>query len=89
MLSPDFEYSFFRVLPMIRQDARVTAERRTLFQHTDFSDIWKDAQDARTAFLRARVEALICQIRRALINQVDMGIASPSAHRNAGTPDAG
>ena len=74
---------------MTRQDARVTAERRTLFQHTDFSEIWNDAQGARTAFFRAHLEALIRQIARALINQADTGIASPSAHRNAGTPDAG
>ena len=89
MLSLDFDYSFFRVLPMTRQDARVTAECRALFQHTDFSDIWNDAQDARTAFLRAHLEALIRQVRRVLINQADTGIASHSAHRNAGTTNVG
>ena len=68
---------------MTRQDARVTAERCPFFQHTDFSDIWQDAQRTRTAFARACVERLLRQIRRAQI-----GRTLASRRTNPGTPDA-
>jgi hypothetical protein len=70
---------------MTSQDARVTAERRPLFQHTDFSDTWKDAQCARTAFVRVHVEALIRRIFQTLA-QADTKVV-PGTARKAGASD--
>ena len=66
------------------------AERRELFDDTHLSDVWNDAERSRAAFVRVRVDALVRQIRRAVINrisaQADAGIG-PDAIRKAGTPD--
>jgi hypothetical protein len=70
---------------MTRHYACVTAERRTLFQHTNFSDVWNDAERARTAFVRARVEALMRRFRQTLA-QADTEVAT-GAVRKAGAPD--
>jgi hypothetical protein len=53
---------------------------RALFEDTHFSDIWNDAQNLRTAVVRAHVQSLIRRIRRALINPGSM--RHPLMHRD-------
>jgi hypothetical protein len=49
---------------------------RALFEDAHFTDIWNDAQNARTAVVRAHVQSLVRRIRRALINRAAMNRAS-------------
>jgi hypothetical protein len=67
------------------QDSRRASEQSPPFEDTPFSDVWADAQRSRTDFVRASVQALVRQIRRALA-QADAGIASQS-DRKAETPN--
>jgi len=66
------------------------AERRELFDDTRFSDVWNDAERSRTAFVRAHIEQLLRQIRRAVINRITVQAntaIAPGADQNAGTPN--
>jgi hypothetical protein len=71
------------------------AECRRTFEDTHFSDIWNDAERSRAAFVRTQIEALMRQIRRAVLNrdlldrplaQANAGIGSRT-DRNEGKPD--
>ena len=62
---------------------------RALFEDAHFTDVWNDAQNARTAVVRAHVQSLIRRIRRALIDRAAMNHASMNqALAQAGTSAA-
>jgi hypothetical protein len=63
---------------------------RALFEDAHFSDIWNDAQNSRTAVVRAHVQSLIRRIRRAMINRaLAQADIAPGTARKRGVPDVG
>jgi hypothetical protein len=60
-------------IPLLKPISRA-AEGPAPFEDAAFSDIWADAQHARTEFVRAAVQSLARRIRLGLA-QADVGIA--------------